>query len=931
MSDSGSKRKRLNFHWQIIALIASGILLLAVIGSLTAGFIINKKVSRLVYDQSLQITRNFAHRSILPLLSDASDSAVNDLQTTLGYSNVRALGIYTADGKLFIGSELAEYFDPSGLFAEGAAPFEPKLVKETPSLWTFVAPVYDRDVGDNADNSMDQLFIQSPTKLGYVSVTIDRTSLFKTEQELLRDNFLISLAVGLVVLIIAVPPTRRVVRPLYQFISLMRQAEKGDDSVRADFAGPVEVENMSRAFNTMMQALEQRREYAEQQHHSLQQENEERIRVEKALRKSEQNLKTLLSQHEAVVATVPGIIVEVDQKGNPIWWNRRAEQITGYSREEIANSNVTDFTPEDHREVVWSSILDCINDGKAELHTKVVTPNGMVPYQFSSVRIDHSSRDPGKATVLAIGMDESESVNAQLALAEARDAALESARAKSEFLANMSHEIRTPMNGMLGMLQLLAGSDLDSEQKNYAEIALRSADHLMNIINEVLDFSKIEAAKLELHKGVFSPRDLIEDVVELFATKAYEKDIDIYADIDFDIPQTVYTDLHRLKQIVSNLVNNAIKFTNEGYVLIRTYIVKSDGKPDNLMIDVIDTGIGIEEGAHEKVFESFAQADGSSTRKFSGTGLGLAIVKQLCELLGGHVDLESEYKKGSRFSITLPLKSLRPDFTAEQIDEKLPQGLAVTYIDGDLIQSAIFTKFCHFLDVPYSRITLEKGSAINLGAEKSQLYFVDLDSLDDPVIQDVLKALEESRLYVLVNHINSHDADEVLQRFKHLEKVLIPIRFTAFAELLINKRRQSEEHPVMERVVDTHVKGHKKRILVVDDNAINQRVIVTMLNNLGYEAYLASDGSHAIQLIEERSSIELVFMDCQMPVMDGYEAAGRIRASESGEKHVNIVAMTGNALEGDRDRCINAGMDDYLSKPIRLAQLKETLNKWLPG
>jgi|GEM_PF-756122 len=849
----------------------------------------------------------------------------------LGYSNVRALGIYKADGKLFIGSELAEYFDPTGLFQEGSVPFEPKLVKETSSLWTFVAPVYDRDVGGDNDNSMDQLFIQSPTKLGYVSVTIDRTTLFKTEQELLRDNLLISLAVALVVVIIAVPATRRVVRPLYQFISLMRQAEKGDDSVRADFAGPIEVENMSRAFNTMMQALEQRREYAEQQHHSLQQEIDERARIEKALRKSEQNLKTLLSQHEAVVATVPGIILEVDQKGNPIWWNRRAEQITGSSQEELSKSNVADFVPEEGRDAVGNSIRDCINVGKAALHTEIVTSNGVVPYQFSSVRIDHSSRDPGKATVLAIGMDERESVNAQVALKEARDAALESARAKSEFLANMSHEIRTPMNGMLGMLQLLAGSDLDKEQKNYAEIALRSADHLMSIINDVLDFSKIEAAKLELHKSDFSPRNLIEDVVELFANKAYEQDIGIYADIDFDIPQTIYTDLQRLKQIVSNLVNNAIKFTNEGYVLVRAYIVRIDGKPDSFMIDVIDTGVGIEDGSQERVFESFAQVDGSSTRKYGGTGLGLAIVKQLCELLGGHVGLESEYGKGSRFSITLPLESLWPDFTPEQIDGELPQGLEVTYLDGDLIQSAIFSKFCHFLDVPYSRITLKKGSAMNLGAEKQKLFFVDLDSLNEPLILNVLKTLVKSRICVLVNYINSHDADEILQRFRHLEKVLIPVRFTVFVELLINKRRQPETHPVIEARLDTHAKGQEKRILVVDDNVINQRVIVTMLNNLGYESYLASNGSQALQVIEEHPSIELVFMDCQMPVMDGYETAGRIRASESEEKKVNIVAMTGNALGGDRRKCLNAGMDDYLSKPIRLAQLKETLEKWLAG
>ncbi|ALP53245.1 hypothetical protein Tel_08810 [Candidatus Tenderia electrophaga] len=917
---------RINFHWQIIALIASGILLLAVIGSLTAGFIINKRISDLVYDQAIQITRGFAHRSILPLLSGAGDSAIDDLETTLSHSNVKSLGIYTADGELLIGTDSAAQNDLTGVLPVEAESFEPVLAEETESLWVFVAPVYDTDVLDDGTGTIDTLFNQTPRLLGFVSVTIDRSSLFKIQQELLLDNLFISIAIALVVLLVAVLITGRVVEPLYQFISLMKKAEKGDNSVRAELAGPVEIENMSRAFNTMMQALEQRREYAEQQHTSLLQEIDERVSAEQALRKSEQSLKTLLAQHEAVVATIPGIIVEVDPQGNPIWWNRRVEQVTGYSKAQIAEMNAADFVPETFSAALRDSIQACIRDGKGELHTEILIPGGSVPYQFNSVRIDHPSRDPNKATVLAVGMDESESVNAQIALKEARDAALESARVKSEFLANMSHEIRTPMNGMFGMLQLLADSNLDSEQRNFADIALRSADHLMSIINDVLDFSKIEAGKLSLNAAPFSPRELIEDVVELFATKAHEKGLRIYADVSFDVPRTIVSDSHRLKQVVYNLVSNAIKFTDNGHVLVRASVSGAGHESASLVIEVIDTGIGIETDSKEKAFESFVQVDGSSTRKYSGTGLGLAIVNQLCELLGGDVELESEFGKGSRFSVSLPLAKLNPGDMVDDAGEALPEDLTVTYLVGDRIQSSIFKSYCDHLGNPYRWMAGRDYLEFKPLPGRHQ-FFVDAEALPEVCASNLWASISRHPVHVLVNHMDSHSVDEYIQRFDNASKVMIPLRFKCFVELLTLSANTHET--VLAGAAEQQHSENDRRILVVEDNEINQRVIVTMLNKLGYEAVLANDGQQALDLLHANPSIELIFMDCQMPVMDGYEASRQIRRDESDNTHVNIIAMTGNAMEGDREKCIDAGMDDYVAKPIRLSTLKKTLNNWL--
>lgn len=921
---------RHNFHWQIIVLIAAGMILLAVIGSLTAAFIINKRVSDLVHDQAAQITSHFAHQSILPLLSGVGENAIVDFEATLSYSNVKALGIYKKNGELLIGSDFAEQQDLSNLFPVKGTPFKPKLVKETQTFWIFVAPVYNTDiVADDEQAVLDTLFTQSPILLGYVSVTIDTSKLLKIQRELLKDNFFISIAIAGVLLLFAVLITRRMVSPLYKFISLMKLAEEGDDSVRARLSGPVEIKNMTRAFNTMMQALEQRREYAEQQHDSLLTEIDERVKIEKALRESEANLKSLLAQHEAVVATVPGIIVEVDKEGRLKWWNKRLEQVTGLTKEQIEQRKATDFMPNENASEVVHSMNNTFLKGKAELHTQFITQDGTIPYQFNGVRIDHPSGDISLATILAIGIDDSESVDAQQALKEARDMAIEAARLKSEFLANMSHEIRTPMNGMLGMLQLLANGDLNTEQKGFSEIALRSADHLMDIINDVLDFSKIEAGKLGLHKTKFVLRGLIEDVVELFSTKAYEKGLGIYADVLFDTPSTIITDPQRLKQIVSNLVSNAIKFTDQGYVLVKVSINDGGGIKSALTISVTDTGIGIKDNLRDKVFESFAQVDGSSTRKYSGTGLGLAIVKQLSNMLGGTIELESEFNKGSTFSVSFPLEYLQPGYDIGSITYDFPKDLQINYMDGDRSQSSIFKKYTDFLGLGYHLISREDFSGF-YPANVEQVFFVDANFFDELTALEIWSKITKFKIYVLVNHINSKIINSLVDKFNNAYKQQIPIRFKSFVDILSQKNSnivKIENSQAQIKMDESISKG--QRILVVEDNEVNQRVVVTMLKKLGYDALLATDGEQAIDMLKNNNSIELVFMDCQMPVMDGYVATRMIRNSEKDDQYIKIVAMTGNALEGDRQKCLNAGMDDHVAKPIRLSTLKESLQKWL--
>ncbi len=929
MAMQESKGIRLNIHWQIILLLSAGIFALAIIGSLTAGFFVNKKVSDIVYDQAEQITSSFAHLSILPLLSGVGDSAIGDIESVLAYKNVRALAIYKRNGELLIASESLEERDFPFDLNEHGAPFKARLISESALLWVFLAPVYDSDIAaTTGTENLDSLFTPKPSLLGYVNVIVDRSNLFKTQQELLVNNLYISVGIALVLILIAALITHKLVKPLYQFVSLMEKAEEGDDSVRAAIKGSVEIDHLARGFNTMMQSLKQRREYAEQQHESLLAEINERAKVEMALRNSESHLKSVLLQNEAVVSTIPGIIIEFDADGKPLWWNKRAELITGLNEECFANTQLTELVSQDCKNDVEQAIIYGIAMGSCELHAKILTIDGEVSYKLNGVRISPRGSVNDNATLLTIGMDDSESINAQIAMQGARDAALESSRVKSEFLANMSHEIRTPMNGMLGMLQLLADSDLNAEQKNFSNIALRSADQLLSVINDVLDFSKIEAGKFEMSLSVFSLRELIEDVVELFAYNAYEKGIKIYSDIAFDVPDVINSDPQRLKQVLSNLVSNAVKFTEKGHVRLKAGI-DSSGK--DLVLSVIDTGIGIDLDDQDKIFDSFEQGDSSSTRKFNGTGLGLSIVKQLSELLGGSVGLESVPDFGAEFKVIIPLSILSTEI--EFVDKPLQLKLTchICYIGNDRIQSSIFKSFSDHINQPY-RLISEIEFRFFEPDEDEYIFLVDLGALKALISSVLWRKITKYKLYVLVCQHEFKIFEDVNNDIGcELIKILLPLRYKTFVAIsqgatdeVYSAARHDIALPLEQSLQDA-------KILVVEDNDVNQRVIMTMLNKLGCKAVLAENGKQCLDILALNTQIELVVMDCQMPVMDGYTASRAVRNNaELYNPNLKIIAMTGNALEADKQKCIDAGMNDYLSKPIRLASLRALIQKWLP-
>ncbi len=650
--------------------------------------------------------------------------------------------------------------------------------------------------------------------------------------------------------------------------------------------------------------------------------------AEEALVRSENRFHTFMDNN-------PAVVFMKDAQGRYLYVNKTFERVFRLSRQNIIGKSDYDWLPADAVEETQRNDEQVLRTGKlVEAIERVPTEGGADRWWFS---FKFPMDDPTGGRVIAgVSLDITERQEAELAMARARDMALQSTRMKSEFLANMSHEIRTPMNGLIGMADLLLDTPLNLKQVEFAQTIRSSADALLEIINDILDFSKIEAGMLRFEHYDFDLGPVLEDSVALLAQKAESKNLELICSLDPRLPRLVRGDAGRLRQILVNLIGNAVKFTEKGEVVLEADLEKMEGNIAYLRITVRDTGIGLSSEQIERLFKPFSQADGSTTRRYGGTGLGLAICKQLVGCMNGEIHVDAELGVGSAFHFTAQLEVAEP--------------LSMVSIEPDLADAKVLV----IDDNPTSRATL-RNSIMAMGAECLSIGNA------SEAMGILLNAVENDRSFdILLLEANNQESNAILNRIKSekrlssLKKILLtswdvvledsdlisrnlhaaiakPVRLSLLRDTLL-RIQTSGDHVTIpavlpKKIAPVSVRSTSKpiKVLLADDNLVNRKVATYQLEKLGIIPLIAVNGREAVEAVTQEFDIDVILMDCQMPECDGYEATQIIRQIQT--KPSYIIALTAHSLAGDRDKCLAAGMDDYLSKPVELSELRAALSR----
>jgi two-component system sensor histidine kinase/response regulator len=664
-------------------------------------------------------------------------------------------------------------------------------------------------------------------------------------------------------------------------------------------------------------------------------------------REAEKYLVQMEARYRGLLEAAPDAMVVVNQGGDIVLLNVQAERQFGYSRDELLGQKVKNIIPEGFAErLIADALRSAPNPLAAQTGTEIDLfgrrkDGSEFPIEMMLSPLKSDEGILVTAAIRDISVRKAADAVLLLRVAElkiAKEHAEEVSRLKSEFLANMSHEIRTPMNGILGMTELTLDTMLSEEQRDYLTTVQASGESLLRIINDILDFSKSEAGQFTLDATEFSPDEVLQDAVHSLAVTAHQKGLELLYDNRVDMPELVLGDRDRLRQVVVNLLANAIKFTESGEVTLAAVAVCPNEHGTEMEFSITDTGIGISREWTERIFEPFVQADGSNTRRYGGTGLGLAISSRLANLMGGRIWVDSELGKGSIFHFTVNFGLATGSAEkAQTLTPEVLRGLAVLIVDDNVTNRRILQGMVtgwqmrpvlaesgpEALEILRSQACGVDGFALIL--LDAQMPDMDGFTLARRIQEDPL--LDGARMMMISSVDRSIGPELRASGLAHyvVKPVTRASLLTAVLRALGEPNRHAKEAG---RSAALPSAEHTLRILLAEDNPVNQRVGARLLEKSGHTVVIVSSGSEAVEAVM-REAFDLILMDVQMPLMSGYEATRCIRTREQRTGgHIPIVAVTAHAMKGDREICLAAGMDDYLTKPLRPQELKAAIDRW---